>query len=231
MSFAVPEPPAARCNRCDMPLKVDAKPGSKAKLLRRAKTADGYCVHCAMHDWLRNTYPINLQLAESGPRILLYPHVRDVFAGIMRAGNSDATLDEINWNYIVECWDLPFPEPVKPSPLNPVTQKELDEVASGKRAGPREAVRQAVNRPADPLGGKTTIHSFEELNLLQPGLGDDLRSALHEQLGSEEERPGEPNVKPQAPWKQKGLFDETGEATRKESTTEGTEGEGSQNDE
>lgn len=178
----------AQCNRCEMPLRIDPEPGSKATVLKRAKTGKGYCVHCATHDWLRNTYPVNVQLAESGPKILLHPQIRELFATIMQQALSDASPDEVNWNRLVEYWDLPFAEPVKPSARNPVTQKELDEVASGKRPGLGQLAREAVNRPPDPLGGKTTITSFVDLNLLEPGLGDELRTALHKQLGNEEPR-------------------------------------------
>jgi len=107
-------------------------------------------------------------LAESGLKILLYPWVREQFAAIMRAGSADAEADEINWNLIVENWDLPFPNKMKPSATNPCTQQELDEIAAGKRPG----LGKRRSPKPDPLGGKMTITSFDELNLLSPGLGD-----------------------------------------------------------
>ena len=70
------------CERCGAKIKVDATPGSEAKMLRRSKVPKGFCINCAVHNWLRNTYPPNIQLAESGPEILLIPHIQTVFADI-----------------------------------------------------------------------------------------------------------------------------------------------------
>lgn len=145
----------AHCKRCKLPLSVQPKPQSEATMLRRAKGPDGYCLDCAVHDWLRNTYPVNLQLAESGPRILLFPHVRELFARIMRIAKAEALPEEINWNRIGENWDLPFPEPTKFSGRNPVSQAELEEVATGKRPGLGESARKWAERARDPLGGKS----------------------------------------------------------------------------
>lgn len=164
----------ANCQRCGAQLKVDAVPGSEAKMLRRSKVAKGLCVNCAVHDFLRNTYPPNIQLAESGPKILLYPHIQELFANIMKAGLSDAAPDEIDWDRIVENWYLPFPTKLKTSGMNPCSQQQLDEVAAGTRPGLGSFGPSAP----DPLGGKMVIKSFEELNKLEPGLGDSLKKCL-----------------------------------------------------
>ena len=126
---------SANCERCGAQLKVDAVPGSKAKILRRSKVAKGLCVNCAVHDFLRHTYPPNIQLADSGPKILLYPMIQEMFADLMQAGLSDATPDEIDWDRIVENWYLPFPTKLKTSGMNQCSQQELDEIATGKRPG------------------------------------------------------------------------------------------------
>ena len=153
------------CERCG--LRCRAGVGSpKAKMLRRA--VKGFCVNCAVHDWLRNTYPINMQLAESGPGILVHPHIRELFADIMRVGCADANPDEINWNLINENWELPFPNKVKPRADNPVTQEQLDEIKAGKY--------KAIDTP--PLHFKV-INSFEEANELEPGLGTKLNKLVN----------------------------------------------------
>ncbi len=161
------------CQRCGMPCRV-AGPGRKdAKMLRYAKQPKGYCASCAVHDWLRNTYPVNVQLAQAGPKILLHDGIRKMFADIMRQAKADMNPDEINWNRIVEYWDLPFAEKVKPTNTNPCTQAELDEIAAGKRKGFRY-----IRREASPLEGVDAITSWDQLNQLDPGLGDELREAL-----------------------------------------------------
>ena len=166
------------CIRCKARCTVAGPGKADAKMLRYSKTPQGLCVNCAAHDWLRNTYPVNMMLAKSGPAALAHVHIRAQFAEIMRVGNADADPNEINWNLLTENWDLPFPHKIKPSATNPCSQRELDEITEGKRKGFGEF---EPPKP-DPLKGKTVISSFEELNLLKPGLGDELRAALHRQV-------------------------------------------------
>lgn len=115
-----------RCGRCGAACKVDPVAGSKATMLKRGKTPKGLCINCAAHDWLRNTYPVNLLLAQSGPKGLALPHIQEQFAGLMKMANSDARPDEISWEAIIANWELPFPSKLKPRAENPVGQDELD---------------------------------------------------------------------------------------------------------
>jgi hypothetical protein len=114
------------CQRCGARCKVNPIAGSKATMLKRGKDAKGLCVNCAAHDWLRNTYPANLLLAQSGPRTLAFPHIQEQFAGLMKMANSDARPDEINWELLIANWDLPFPSKVRARAENPADQEELD---------------------------------------------------------------------------------------------------------
>lgn len=167
------------CERCGARCRVAGPGNPKAKMLRRSAKPAGFCVNCATHQWLLNTYPVNIQLAESGPSILLHPQVRELFADIMRAGNADAKPDEINWNLMCENWELPWPKGhrVKPSAVNPLSKDEIALIMDGKRRGHG---REALHNDVFPtLGsGDLTIRSFEELNTLEPGLGDMLRESL-----------------------------------------------------
>lgn len=169
-------PEIINCKRCGARCRLSDQPGEKAKMLRFAQ-GPGLCVNCAVHDWLRNTYPPNILLAQSGPKVLLYPHIQKEFAGIMRVGFADAKPDEIDWQRIVENWDLPFPHKMKPGPSNPCSQKELEEIAAGTRPGlsslgsPSKAAQMLSDCNGD-------ITSFEQLNELEPGLGDKFRSLL-----------------------------------------------------
>ena len=115
-----------QCERYGAALKANPVAGSKAKMLKRSKSPKGLCVNCAVHNWMRNTYPVNLLLAQSGPRGLALPHIQEQFAGIMKSRCSDAVPDEIGWQAIIDNWDLPFPTKLKSSPMNPVDQAELD---------------------------------------------------------------------------------------------------------
>jgi len=114
-----------KCLRCQAHVQVSEPGNSKAKMLRRS-TGPGLCVNCAVHDWLRNTYPVNLILACSSPNSLRFEHVQQQFTDIMRAGGADANPDEIDWEAIIDNWDLPFKDKVKGSAMNPASQDVLD---------------------------------------------------------------------------------------------------------
>jgi len=161
------------CKRCKVLCKVAGPRNPKAKMLRRSK-GKGLCVNCAVHDWLRNTYPCNILLAQSGPKSLVHPDIQEQFAGIMKTGMADAMPDEINWSLIIENWDLPFPSKIKPSGMNPCSQKELDAIKAGTHPG--FGKRKSICEIAQD----GCIRSFEQLNELEPGLGDDLRKLLRE---------------------------------------------------
>ena len=164
------------CGRCEVQCQVSETGNPEAKLLRRSKEPKGLCVNCAVHNWLRNTYPCNIILARSGPKALVHPHIQEQFAEIMRMGMADAIPDEISWDLIIENWDLPFPHKIKTSNTNPCSQLELEEITAGTRPGLGgnfdPARRQTV------CGEKLEITSFEQLNELEPGLGDQLRNCL-----------------------------------------------------
>jgi len=119
----------SHCSRCGARCKVDPVAGSKAEMLKRGKSPKGLCINCAVHDFLRNTYPVNLLLAQSGPKSLAFPHIQEQFAGIMKSRCSDAVPDEIGWQAIIDNWNLPFPNKLKSSAVNPVDQAELDRAA------------------------------------------------------------------------------------------------------
>jgi len=161
-----------QCERCGAKLQVGPAPGSEARLLRRSKVPKGFCVNCAVHNFLRNTYPPNIQLAESGPKILLMPHLQAVFTDIMRAGFADAVPGEIDWQVIVDNWELPFRKKVKASAMNPCDQEELDAVAAGTRPG-LGAITETD--PRKTVCGCKPITSFDELNKIMPGLGDEFK--------------------------------------------------------
>lgn len=134
----------SRCERCEALCKIAGAGNPDAKMLRRGKEPKGLCINCAVHDYLRNTYPINMQLAESGPKALLLPHIQEQFTAIMRTAPSDAQPDEINWNLVVENWNLPFPHKIKPSSMNPCSQKELDAIKAGTHPGIGSSGRKSL---------------------------------------------------------------------------------------
>lgn len=130
------EPPLfplpAVCNRCGR----NCQPGTadpKARMLRISETSDGYCLDCAVTEWLRITPPICYMLGvhpqagkwqqqeqkswdhmtrgedRRGPEMLLNEQVREQFGAVMRGGFAQASIANINWRWIVENWAIPFP--------------------------------------------------------------------------------------------------------------------------
>ena len=169
------------CSRCGARCQVAPKRNPDAKMLRKSAVAKGLCVNCAFHDWLRNTYPINMQLDESGPKILLYPHVRELIAGIMKSQNADAKIDEINFNLIVENWELPWRHKVRRSAMNPY-DPEVDGPA--QRARRQECLKRLNETDEERQRREArenlpmTLTCFEQLNVLEDGLGEDLKNSL-----------------------------------------------------
>jgi len=106
------------CERCGIRCRVGAIEPSKAKMLRRSTKPKGMCNNCAVTEFLANTYPPNMIIEESqhGAAILLFPQIQEQFAAIM-AGRSDMNPEEINWQTVVDNWNLPLK--VKSSPTNP----------------------------------------------------------------------------------------------------------------
>ncbi len=174
-----------KCQRCKRACRT-GNPDPKARMLRESANT-GFCLDCAVTDWLRCTYPVNLVLraapmlgterattdqldwdadGEWGPdsfsldqvrerekRIgsaivaalhndtseldalcaerqgaedrrterqlaaarkrpelaLLNPPTRELFGDIMRSAFAQAQLENINWQWIVDNWALPFP--------------------------------------------------------------------------------------------------------------------------
>lgn len=115
----------AVCLRCERPVKVNPIPGSKATWLRRAATPKGLCASCAVHDHLRHLYPANLTLARSGPQLLAHPQIQQMYFDLLQMTGTDVTREEIDWQAIIDHWDLPFPTKMKSLATNPVTEEEI----------------------------------------------------------------------------------------------------------
>jgi len=112
------------CERCEARCKVAGPGNPDARMLRWS--SKGLCINCAVHDWLRNTYPINLIFTTLSPDALRLEHIQQQFTGIMRVALADAKPDEIDWEAIITNWDLPFKNKVKGTAMNPASQDVLD---------------------------------------------------------------------------------------------------------
>jgi len=94
----------------------------------------------------------------------------------MKVGLADAKPDEIDWDRIVENWDLPFKKKIKSSAMNPCSQREIDEIAKGTRPG---LGYTAPTKSNPVLNNNGLITRFEQINEVIPGLGNQLKRCLH----------------------------------------------------
>ena len=157
----------ATCKRCGVQCQISPIPGSEARMLKRANQ-QGLCLNCAVHDTLRYLYPMNLQLARSGPKGLLDPESQRMFFDICVAAGTDARFEDIDWQRVVANWNLPFPTKIKRTATNPVTQEDLDreaaEGATERREGwkpPLTAQEQRAKRRAELDHGQRTQRDKE----------------------------------------------------------------------
>src|SRR5436853_4724804 len=102
----------ANCDRCGVRVQVAAR-SRESWPFRLATVPQGLCANCAVTTFLYNTYPINMQLDESGLQLLLQPGMRQAFAYMIP--NCDMSDSEINWEIVVENWHLPVVEHLGPT--------------------------------------------------------------------------------------------------------------------
>jgi len=68
---------------------------------------------------LKGMEPMSFLLAESGPAPLLAPFIQEQYGEILKAGDSELKLEEINWQWVVDNWDLPIPKRMKKARSGP----------------------------------------------------------------------------------------------------------------
>lgn len=119
----------ANCERCGRKLRVAAQRREASAPFKLSKNIKGFCPECVMTQFLYNTYPINMQIDEAGPQVLLNPLIRDAFlmSGIL--DGCDMSIEEINWHYLVENWSLPVK--IQKTGLNPYRMGESRQVGRG----------------------------------------------------------------------------------------------------
>lgn len=106
----------AFCSRCGSLCKIGPKPGEDARLLKRATKKEaktGLCTNCAATAFLMTVEPIMYGLDKNGVKTLLDSRVQKQISAIMKSGKADADFSEINWQLVVDNWELPFAKPKK----------------------------------------------------------------------------------------------------------------------
>ena len=101
------------CGRCGKPCKQGENKNLKAKPFRRAK--EGYCPNCAVTQFLLSIETLRDGLVKNGLELLRNPVVQKQFSQLLRIGKSELPAKEINWDIVINQWDLPFPRGSKTS--------------------------------------------------------------------------------------------------------------------
>lgn len=131
----------AYCERCKRKLQVAAQRLEDSKPFRLSKVPEGVCPECVMTQFLYNTYPVNMQIDEAGPELLLKRGVVEAFESCGLLSHCDLKLNEINWQWLVANWKLPVK--IAKDSRNPYRMGE------GKRRG---AALAAAGIGQSPLG-------------------------------------------------------------------------------
>lgn len=93
------------CQRCGVPCHGQESQKPEARLMKRAK--QGVCVDCYIVIMLQRLSNMHVLGAfGSMPECLRLEHVQRQFEAVMRSGNAEATPDEINWDRVIELWDI-----------------------------------------------------------------------------------------------------------------------------
>jgi hypothetical protein len=162
------------CNRCRRPLRIAESRRKNSKPFRLAKTPDGVCPDCVMTQFLYNTYPINMQIDEAGPELLLKPGVCEAFEASGLLNGCDLTIGEINWQRVVDNWNLPVAINKK-DPRNPYRMGDSPRAGKGKNGDlpPLGFSRAEPGLPAGVrMSGGTVIVDAEKYRANRGPKGD-----------------------------------------------------------
>jgi hypothetical protein len=103
------------CLRCGSPA-ISGSGSESARPFRRAKR--GFCTPCAVCSFFQDeneNHGIGFALpADFDPQGLLLPHIQQQFARVLEVGNSELTMEEIDWDQVIENWgavSVASPEP------------------------------------------------------------------------------------------------------------------------
>lgn len=95
------------CDRCGNHCRVAERRNPDSKPFRLSEKPKGVCANCVVTQFLYNTYPVNLQIDEAGPELLLKPGIREAFLSSGLLDDCDLDMREVNWNDVVANWEKP----------------------------------------------------------------------------------------------------------------------------
>jgi hypothetical protein len=99
----------ANCQRCGFGPLVGGEGNPDALLLRRAH--EGVCASCGITMFIKSMPAMLMVIERNGIEMLRDPGMQAHWAPLLAHGHADATSGEIDWNRVVENWNLPDPKP------------------------------------------------------------------------------------------------------------------------
>ena len=103
--------PCVRCGKLCRPAE-SSNPG--ARPFRKAKK--GLCANCAVTQFLLcdDLEALHMGLLRNGIEVLKNPNIQNQFTQILKVGESELLAENIDWDTVIQQWDLPFPKRYKP---------------------------------------------------------------------------------------------------------------------
>jgi len=96
------------CPRCSKQCVAEKSGNQQARPVR--KSDNGMCLECTVTSVL-----MGLPSAGMFPKeAMLMPHIQQQFAAVLRVGGADPEAYELDWQRLVDNWELPFPKKFRP---------------------------------------------------------------------------------------------------------------------
>ena len=97
------------CVRCGKPCTPGVSINPEARPFRRAQK--GLCENCVVTSFLLcdDMEVLRNGLLRNGIEVLRNPTIQNQFAKILEVGGSELLFNEINWDTVINQWELPFP--------------------------------------------------------------------------------------------------------------------------
>ena len=102
------------CVRCGRLCQSGESGNPEARPFRRAQ--EGLCENCVVVQFLLcdDLEPLRIGLLRNGIEVLKNPAIQKQFAKILEVGGSELPMDRIDWDMVINQWDLPWPKGYTP---------------------------------------------------------------------------------------------------------------------
>jgi len=103
------------CVRCGKACKPGESTNPEARPFRRAKK--GLCENCVVTHFLLcdDMEAVRVGLLRNGIEVLKNPNIQKQFARMMEVGGSELPMERIDWDTVINQWDMPFPRGHRPT--------------------------------------------------------------------------------------------------------------------